>query len=84
MRATRTTGARDTVRYTEDEWLLQNLSYWLMAKVAPVIRVLHYATILKANQTKHTSCSSEPDVQNYRIRLPTDPSRHTYSARIEH
>ncbi|CDH23960.1 hypothetical protein ACR71G_22570 [Xenorhabdus bovienii] len=33
---TRTAGARDTVRYTEDEWLLQNLSYWLMAKIAPV------------------------------------------------
>ncbi|CBJ91071.1 hypothetical protein XNC1_3017 [Xenorhabdus nematophila ATCC 19061] len=45
MRATRTAGARDTVRYTEDEWLLQNLSYWLMAKVAPVIQPSGYYTM---------------------------------------
>ncbi|EDX0373997.1 hypothetical protein GTL21_004753 [Salmonella enterica] len=31
-------GTRDTVRYTEDEWPLQNLSYGLKAKVDSVIQ----------------------------------------------
>ncbi|EAA6839123.1 hypothetical protein EA576_23710 [Salmonella enterica subsp. enterica serovar Give] len=40
-------GARDTVRYTEDEWPLQNLSYGLRAKVASVIQPFgNYTTSL--------------------------------------
>lgn len=45
-------GARDTVRYTEDKWPLQNLSYGLRAKFASVIqpiRELHYFTTVKEN-----------------------------------
>ncbi|EDN4227956.1 hypothetical protein AIH01_004600 [Salmonella enterica subsp. enterica serovar Pomona] len=47
MRAPMKNGARDTVRYTEDEWPLQNLSYGLRAKVASVIQPFgNYTTSL--------------------------------------
>ncbi|ECA5828774.1 hypothetical protein EL832_24760 [Salmonella enterica subsp. enterica serovar Hvittingfoss] len=40
-------GARDTVRYTEDKWPLQNLSYGLRAKFASVIQLFgNYTTSL--------------------------------------
>ncbi|MBD2816164.1 hypothetical protein ID850_15705 [Xenorhabdus sp. Flor] len=55
MQATRTAGARDTVRYTEDEWLLQNLSYWLMAKL--LLSSSHPGTTLR-NDFK-----SKPNIQ---------------------
>ncbi|HFV9916686.1 TPA: hypothetical protein ACIBU8_004718, partial [Salmonella enterica subsp. diarizonae serovar 61:l,v:z35] len=44
-------GARDNIQYTKDEWLLQNLSYGLKAKVASVIQPFGNYTTIKANQT---------------------------------